>query len=87
MRAKLAAATEGLPIRRTVLRMVTVGRSFYLLIHLVVAESEKTVRLEDLDAVRERIASEIATIYPELAIDVVFTLDERWAGPHVKLAG
>ena len=87
VRAKLEAATEGLPIRRTVLRMVGVGRSFYLLVHLVVAESEKTVGLDDLDAVRERIASEIAKAYPELAIDIVFTLDEKWAGPHGKLPG
>jgi cation diffusion facilitator family transporter len=87
VRAKLESATKGLPIRRTVLRMVKVGRVLYLQVYLVVAESEKAVGLDDLDAVRESIAGEIGRAFPELAIDVVFTRDEKWAGPHGNLQG
>jgi predicted Co/Zn/Cd cation transporter (cation efflux family) len=81
LRSRINAATTDLPIESTVLRMVKVGRSFYIHAYLLVRESHGKVVIEELDAVRERIASEVSQVVPHIAIDVIFTRDPKWAQP------
>jgi predicted Co/Zn/Cd cation transporter (cation efflux family) len=81
VRTKLLEATRPLPLKSTILRMVKVGRTLYLHAYLIVSESHKTVTVEDLDAVRERIAAELGQLDPRISLDVTFTLDDRWAQP------
>jgi cation diffusion facilitator family transporter len=84
VRSTLKAATRDLPLEATVLRMVKVGRSSYLHAYLVVSESQRAARIEELDAVRESIAAEIGRVAPQIHIDVTFTLDSKWAEPFDK---
>lgn len=86
VREKLKTATHDLPVDHTILRMVKVGRTLYLLIYLVVSESARSAVVNDLDAVRERIATELGAAFPELAVDVVFTTNVKWAHPSTGLA-
>ena len=81
VRAKIRAETQDLPIENTILRMVKVGRSSYLNAYLVVSDSHKAATLEDLDEVRERIATEVGRVRPPMSVDVIFTLDAKWAEP------
>jgi cation diffusion facilitator family transporter len=84
VRSKLKTATEGLPLETTILRMVKVGRSFYLQVYLVVSESHKTAAIEELDEVRGRITHAVRQVSPQVTIDVTFTLDAKWAQPFEK---
>ncbi len=81
VRAKLNKATHELPLDRTILRMVKVGRHSYLHVYMVVAESDRGANINDLDDVRERIATELAGALPGLTVDVIFTGSEKWANP------
>jgi cation diffusion facilitator family transporter len=81
VRTQLREATRDLPLKSTILRMVKVGRTLYLHAYLIVSESHKTTTVEDLDAVRERIAAELGQFDPRISLDLTFTLDDRWAQP------
>jgi cation diffusion facilitator family transporter len=81
VRAKLKAATRELPLESTILRMVKIGRSTHLQVHLVVSESHRTASLSELDTVRENIAFEMEDITPHLTMDVMFTLNPKWTQP------
>ena len=75
----LAEQTAELPIDDVVLRMNKMGRSLYLHIYLLVAESRRNATLADIDAVRGEIISSLGERFPELSVDVVFTMERRWA--------
>ncbi len=81
IRDKLEAATRDLPLDKTVIRMVKVGRHTYLHVYMVVAESDRGASINDTDDVRERIITELASAFPGLGIDVIFTGSENWAVP------
>ncbi len=81
IRAKLKTATRDLPLEGTILRMVKVGRSFYLQVYLVVPESHKTASVAELDEVRAQIAGQIRQVSPQITIDITFTMDAKWAQP------
>lgn len=81
IRDKLEAATRDLPLDKTVVRMVKVGRHTYLHVYMVVAESDRGASINDTDDVRERIITELASAFPGLGIDVIFTGSENWAVP------
>ena len=81
IREKLRSATRDLPLDKTVIRMVKVGRHTYLHVYMVVAESDRDANINDMDDVRERIAAELAGVYPGLSVDVIFTGSEDWAQP------
>ena len=77
--ANLAAATKHLPIDDTVLRMNKMGRSLYLHIYLIVADSHKNAPITGLDAVREKSVSELSKSIPSLTVDVIFTAQRQYA--------
>ena len=81
IREKLRSATRDLPLDKTVIRMVKVGRHTYLHVYMVVAESDRGASINDTDDVRERIITELASAFPGLGIDVIFTGSENWAVP------
>lgn len=79
VRESLESATRDLPLESTVVRMVKVGRSLYVHLYLLVAESHRGASVDDLDSVRDSIATEISGAFPGLTIDVIFTRRSRWA--------
>jgi cation diffusion facilitator family transporter len=87
IRGKLQAATQDLPLDRTVIRMVKVGRHTYLHIYVVVAASDRGADINNLDEVRERINVELAGVVPGLSVDVIFTGSERWVNIPPPSAG
>jgi cation diffusion facilitator family transporter len=69
---------EGLPDR--VVRMVRIGREFWLLIHVLVPPDRSIGRISDLDTIRKRLHAEVAEVETGMVTDVVFTGDREWAG-------
>jgi len=61
---------------KSFLRMVRVGRYFYLMIHIL---SPPGLGVQELDQVRAHIAKSMKGIRPNLIIDTIFTADEAWA--------
>ncbi len=78
VRQRFDGATEGLALRDHDVRMVKVGRFFYVLIKLIVGEDFRCSEIADLDRIRERISAALAGSHPRLVLDVVFTTDDRW---------
>lgn len=75
---RFAGIATDLPVVNTDIRMVKVGRFFYVMVHLVVAEDFRFQQASDLDEIRYQIANALRDCHPRLIIDVVFTTDERW---------
>ena len=61
---------------KTFLRMVRVGRYFYLMIHIL---APPDLGVQALDEVRAHIAKTMKGMRPNLIIDTIFTADEAWA--------
>jgi len=76
----LSEATQGLPIDGSMIRMNRMGRSLYLHVYLVVAESHRSASVAELDSVRADIADRLTPSFPGLSLDIAFTLDHKWAG-------
>jgi predicted Co/Zn/Cd cation transporter (cation efflux family) len=81
IREKLENATRDLPLDKTIVRVVKVGRHTYLHVYMVVAESDRGANINAMDEVRESVAKELAEDFPRLGIDVIFTGNEKWAQP------
>ena len=69
-------AMKAYSFEKTFLRMVKVGRYFYLMIHILVPPD---LGVKSLDEVRADIAKKMKGIRPNLIIDTIFTADEAWA--------
>jgi cation diffusion facilitator family transporter len=78
VRRRFDEATEGLELRNRDVRMVKVGRYFYVLIKLIVGDDFRCSEIADLDRIRESISAALAGSHPRLVLDVVFTTDDRW---------
>jgi cation diffusion facilitator family transporter len=79
VRLRLAEALAGLPVRKTHARMVSVGRFFFVLIHVVVEEGFGARPVSELDQIRRRVEQSLREVHPRVVLDVVFTADEYWA--------
>ncbi len=61
--------------------MVCPGRTFYLMVHVVLPENTPLNSLSAQDGLRDLIDDEVRRYYPSLVCDVIFTADDRWAAP------
>jgi cation diffusion facilitator family transporter len=77
--AKFRELLEGYPVVKTVLRMERVGRTSYLLAHVVVEPDLALTGIEELDELRRKIASGIQEVHPSWIVDTVFVADESLA--------
>ena len=59
--------------------MNKMGRSLYLHIYLVVAESHQKAPVTDLDSVRGEITAKLSKSFPSLTADVIFTTKRQFA--------
>jgi len=78
IRQRLDQATDGLALRQCDVRMVKVGRYFYVLVKLIVGDDFHCNEIGQLDGIRNNIAAALAGCHPRLVLDVVFTADDRW---------
>jgi cation diffusion facilitator family transporter len=78
IRRRFDSAVEGLPLAGSHVRMVRVGRFFYLLNQLVLKPEYRLSRVGELDEIRERIARAMEGAHPGFIMDTIFTEDERW---------
>ena len=69
----------GYPVVKTVLRMERVGRTSYLLAHVVVEPDLSLSGIEELDELRRKIAAGIQDLHPSWIVDTVFVADESLA--------
>ena len=63
---------------KTSLRMVRVGRYFYVLNHIIVTGEFQVGRVRELDDIRRRVRDAIQAVERSLVIDTVFTEDEEF---------
>lgn len=63
---------------RTRVRMVHIGRYFYVLVHVLLAEEFRIETVGRLDAVRRQVQEHVKGLHPRLILDVVFTGEEPW---------
>jgi predicted Co/Zn/Cd cation transporter (cation efflux family) len=75
---RLDQATNGLALRDRDVRMVKVGRYFYVLVKLITGDDFGPSEIGRLDSIRGEIAATLAGCHPRLVLDVVFTADQRW---------
>lgn len=78
IRRRLDQATDGLALRKRDVRMVKVGRYFYVLAKLIAGDDFRCYDIDQLDGIRGKIAAALAGCHPRLVLDVVFTADDRW---------
>jgi len=78
IRRRLDRATEELALRQRDVRMVKVGRYFYVLAKLVAGDDFRCDKISQLDDIRGKIAASLAGCHPRLVLDVVFTADDLW---------
>ena len=69
-------AVEGLELEKSYLRMVKVGRYFYLLAQLVVPPTFRLNRVKELDDIRARIAEGVKDVHPRMVLDTLFTEED-----------
>ena len=67
------------PVTKTVLRMEKVGRTSYLLAHVVVESDLSLSGIEELDELRRKIAAGVQELHPSWIVDTVFVADESLA--------
>lgn len=78
IRDKVEAVLDGAELQRRVIRMVRVGREFWLLSHVLVPRNHRLAEIPQLDEVRGRIVDAVAETEPGLVVDTVFTSREEW---------
>jgi len=80
IRTRVEEAVQPSAEDRILVRMLPVGRFLYLQVFVLVPPGTQVRMIDEFDAVRERIAENTVDLHPQLALDVIFTADERWAG-------
>jgi cation diffusion facilitator family transporter len=76
VREAFAKAVASYSFPRTSLRMVRVGRYFYVLNHILVTGDFRVGRVSELDDIRRSVRDAIQSVEHSLVIDTVFTEDE-----------
>jgi predicted Co/Zn/Cd cation transporter (cation efflux family) len=84
--AAVSRAASPLAPRASVVRVLRVGRQLYALVHLVV-DAGPGRDLKGLDENRQRMTEQLQADAPGLAVDFVFTGDERWVLPVATRPG
>jgi cation diffusion facilitator family transporter len=76
--ARLEGVAQDFAIESSQVRMLKVGRFFYVMIHLVVTEDFGKHSAAELDEIRCQLVRSLKEVHPRLSVDVMFTADPRW---------
>lgn len=79
VRQRLDQTVEGLSLEKTYVRMMKIGRYFYVMNHLIVASSFRLSRVKELDDIRKRISDGLKDMHPRVVLDTIFTEDQALA--------
>jgi len=75
------ACTTELPVRKSFVRVVQPGRTRLVTAHVVLPEEFGPVKLNELDAVRQRTLERLQAAHPGTILDMIFTSDPTWGAP------
>jgi cation diffusion facilitator family transporter len=78
VRERFDKAILHVPVEKSYVRMVKIGRFFYCLCQLIMPPSYRIESVKDLDEIRGRIAAGLEGVHPRLVLDVLFTENEEW---------
>ena len=76
VRGRVDRSLAGVDLRACHVRMVKIGRFFYVLTRLVVGPDFRVNQVKELDDIRRRLATDLDGVHPRLVLDTVFTEDE-----------
>lgn len=80
IRSRVEAVLDGDGLKRRVIRMVRIGREFWVLSHVLLPVDRRVGDVADLDGVRERIIEAVAEVEPGMVVDTLFTARKEWVG-------
>ena len=76
--ARVEAVLDAAEMPKRVIRMVRIGREFWLLNHILVPADRRVCDVADLDEIRAAILEAVADTQPGLAVETVFTSRKEW---------
>jgi cation diffusion facilitator family transporter len=77
-RSRVGAVLDAADLPSRVIRMVRVGREFWVLIHVLVPDGQHVQTVAGLDEIRAQVVEAVAEVEPGMIVDVVFTGREEW---------
>jgi cation diffusion facilitator family transporter len=78
IRSRVEAVLDAADLPKRVIRMVRIGREFWLLNHILVPADRRVCDVADLDEIRAAIVDAVADTQPGLVVDTVFTSRKEW---------
>jgi cation diffusion facilitator family transporter len=78
IRSRVEAVLDAADMPKRVIRMVRIGREFWLLNHILVPKDRRVCDVADLDQIRAEIADAVADTQPGMVVDTVFTSKKEW---------
>ncbi len=78
IRGRVEAVLDAAEMPKRVMRMVRIGREFWLLNHVLVPADRRVCDVADLDEIRAAIADAVADTEPGMVVDTVFTSKKEW---------
>jgi len=79
VRAGIQEVLDAADMSDHVVRMVRVGREFWVLVHVLTSADRDLGQTGELDTLRERLIHAIDEIEPGMVVDVMFTSRAEWA--------
>jgi len=73
IKQRITAAIEGLPVDDVDIRMVKVGRQIFVTSVLVLPGDAALQAIDDLDRIRDKVASSVEGVHQHIVVDVLFT--------------
>jgi cation diffusion facilitator family transporter len=78
VRLKVESVLDDDGLKKRAIRMVRIGREFWVLNHVLVPKDRRIGDVADLDEVRERIMEAVASVQPGMIVDTLFTARKEW---------
>lgn len=75
---RLSGAAGDFALESSRVRMLKIGRFFYVMIHLVVGDDFGQHSAAELDGIRCQLVRSLKDLHPRISVDVMFTADPRW---------
>tara|TARA_R110000850_G_scaffold87602_8_gene188294 strand:+ start:6625 stop:7548 length:924 start_codon:yes stop_codon:yes gene_type:complete len=81
VRSRVEASIDGVEPRQISVRMIEMGRFFYVLIHIILPKGSSNIEVSTCDQIRLQISKSLKDLYDRPVVDVVFTADPAEALP------
>lgn len=84
VRDRVRGAVAVIPAKKVEVGMMKVGRFFYARAHVILPGDYGVERISDLDDIRSGIGEALRDLEYRLALDTIFTADEKWVIGEVE---